>query len=55
MTSWGLDADDAAGVFETTLARLADAYDGAVRIVPEVRPEIVAACKTRTENLLKSR
>lgn len=55
MTSWGLDADDAATVFDTTLARLTDAYDEAARLVPQARPETVAACKTRTENLLKKR
>lgn len=52
MTSWGLDSGDAANVIGTTLTRLADAYDEAARLVPQVRPEIVAACKARTENLL---
>jgi serine/threonine-protein kinase HipA len=55
MTSWGLDPDDAARIFDTTLTGLADAYDEAARLVPQVRPEIVAACKTRTENLLRKR
>jgi hypothetical protein len=53
MTSWGLDADDAAAVAGTTLARLADAYDEAARLVPQVRPEIVTAGKIRTESPLK--
>jgi serine/threonine-protein kinase HipA len=52
MTSWGLDPADAANVIDTTLTRLADAYDAAARLVPQVRPEIVAACKVRTESLL---
>jgi serine/threonine-protein kinase HipA len=55
MTSWGLDPDDAATIFDTTLTRLADAYDEAARLVPQVQPEIVADCKTRTENLLRKR
>lgn len=55
MTSWGLDPDDAAGVYEGTLAGLADSYDVAARLVPEVRPEIVATCKTRAKNLLRKR
>lgn len=55
MTSWGLDPDDAATVFDTTLTKLADAYDGAARSVPQVRPETVASCKARTENLLRKR
>lgn len=52
MTSWGLDSADAANVIDTTLTRLADAYNAAARLVPQVRPEIVAACKVRTESLL---
>jgi serine/threonine-protein kinase HipA len=55
MTSWGLDTDDAATVADTTLARLADAYDEAARLVPQVRPGIVTTCKFRTESLLKRR
>jgi serine/threonine-protein kinase HipA len=55
MTSWGLNADDAQRTCDTTLARLADAYEQAAGLVQEVRPEIVAACQTRTENLLKQR
>ncbi|HEX7164569.1 MAG TPA: HipA domain-containing protein [Trebonia sp.] len=51
MTTWGLGSDDAVNIIDTTLTRLADAYDEAARQVPQVRPEIVAACKARTENL----
>jgi serine/threonine-protein kinase HipA len=53
MTGWGLDPGDAAGIFEATLTGLADAYDKAAQLVPQVRPETVAACKARTESLLK--
>lgn len=55
MISWGLDRDDSATVLDTTLTRMAEAYDEAARFVPQVRPETVAACKTRTEILLGTR
>jgi hypothetical protein len=48
----GAGALDAAEVAESTLTRLADAYDQAARLVPQVRPETVAACKARTASLL---
>jgi serine/threonine-protein kinase HipA len=55
MAGWGLDPEDAARVCDATLTSLAGVYDEAARMVPQVRPEIVAACQARTENLLRRR
>lgn len=52
--SWGMAADDAADVVDSTLDRLADSYDQAARLVPEVAPAIVAACRARTERLRRT-
>ena len=55
LASWGMAPDDAADVIDSTLGRLADAYDQAARLTPEVSPAIVAACQARTERLRRTR
>lgn len=55
LASWGMDADEAAGVVDSTLSRLANAYDQAARAIPEARRSIVEACQRRTESLLRQR
>jgi serine/threonine-protein kinase HipA len=54
LTSWGMAPDDAADVIDSTLGSLADAYDQAARLTPEVPPAIVAACRARTERLRRT-
>ena len=54
LASWGMAADDAADVIDSTLGSLADAYDQAARLTPEVSPAIVAACRARTERLRRT-
>jgi serine/threonine-protein kinase HipA len=54
LTSWGMAPDDAADVIDSTLGSLADAYDQAARLTPEVSPAIVAACRARTERLRRT-
>jgi hypothetical protein len=46
--------DSAADVVDSTLDNLADAYDPAARLTPEVSPAIVAACRARTERLRRT-
>jgi serine/threonine-protein kinase HipA len=53
LVGWGLEPDDAEHVIGATLEKLADAYDEAARMTPEVSPAIVGACQRRTENLLR--
>ena len=55
LVSWGMAPDDAADVIDSTLGSLADAYDQAARLTPEVSPAIVAACRARTERLRRTR
>ena len=54
LASWGMAPDSAADVIDTTLDNLADAYDQAARLIPEVSPAIVAACQSRTERLRRT-
>jgi hypothetical protein len=51
LASWGIAPDEAAGVIDSTLDSLANAYDQAARLTPEAPPAIVAACRSRTERL----
>jgi serine/threonine-protein kinase HipA len=54
LASWGMLPDDAADVIDSTLGSLADAYDEAAGLIPEVSPAIVAACRARTERLRRT-
>jgi serine/threonine-protein kinase HipA len=54
LASWGMLPDDAADVIDSTLGSLADAYDEAAGLIPEVSPAIVAACWARTERLRRT-
>ena len=54
LASWGMAPDSAADVVDSTLDNLADAYDRAARLTPEVSPAIVAACRARTERLRRT-
>jgi hypothetical protein len=54
LASWGLAADEAADVIDSTLDNLANAYDQAARLTPEVAPAIVSACRARTGRLRRS-
>lgn len=55
LAAWGLDPADAADVIDTTLERLASAYDSAAAAIPDVAPAIVEGCQARTEKLLRQR
>jgi hypothetical protein len=51
LASWGMAPGEAVGVIDSTLDSLANAYDQAARLTPEVPPANVAACRSRTERL----
>lgn len=53
VASWGLNPDTAEQVVESTLTRLAGAYDDAAQAVPEVSRKVVEACQRRTEKLIR--
>ena len=55
MACWGLTENSASEIADATLAALADSYAEAAQAVPEVSPEIVADCETRTATLLRHR
>jgi serine/threonine-protein kinase HipA len=55
MVGWGLTEDSAGEVADATLAALADSYAEAAQAVPEVSPEVVADCETRTASMLRHR
>jgi hypothetical protein len=46
--------DDAADVIDSTLDRLANAYDQAARLTSEVSLAIVTACRARTDRLRRT-
>jgi serine/threonine-protein kinase HipA len=54
LSSWGIAPEEAVAVIDSTLDSLANAYDQAARLIPEVSPAIVAACRERTERLRRT-
>ena len=54
LASWGMAPDSASDVISSTLDNLANAYDQAARLTPEVSPAIVAACREQTERLRRA-